>query len=170
MRVGKRSDGNYPPPHLFSPNPSEKNFEIIILLKIIQRSDKTNLGIDTTPQGLVMPWGIYGSYGRNACISFREKWSSIGRKNSIESSSSLFKSQRRSEGNQSPLHLFFPNLFGANFEIAISLKIGQRSDKKNSGIDLTHHGPGAGVVSYVQGAYTTVLRKGYSYKIQRWLI
>ena len=74
----------------------------------------------------------------------------------IESSSSLFKRQKILEGNQHPSpppNPFFPNASNKNFKIAILLKIVQRSYNKNSGVDTTHQGPGAGVVSYALGAY-----------------
>jgi hypothetical protein len=46
----KRLEG--PPLHgLFSSNPSDKNFNIAILLKIVQRSYNENSGVNTTPQG-----------------------------------------------------------------------------------------------------------------------
>ena len=71
----------------------------------------------------------------------------------IESSSSLFKRQKILEGNQLPPNPFFPNASNKNFKIAILLKIVQRSCNKNSGVDTTHQGPGAGVISYALGAY-----------------
>ena len=39
-----------PPPTLFSPNTSDKSFEIAILLKIVQTSDQ-DFRVDTAPQG-----------------------------------------------------------------------------------------------------------------------
>ena len=62
---------------LFSPNASYKNFEIAILLKIVQRSDNENSDVDRTPEPgdrhcNLCPWGIYGSCGRDARMNFRE--------------------------------------------------------------------------------------------------
>ena len=43
-----------PPLHaLFASNTSDKNFELAILLKIVQRSYNKNFGVDTLPEG---PW------------------------------------------------------------------------------------------------------------------
>jgi hypothetical protein len=47
---------------------------------------------------------------------------------------------------------FIPYAYNKNLEIAILLKIVQKSDSKNSGVDTTPQGPGAGVVSFALGA------------------
>jgi hypothetical protein len=51
LRVKRDWRATSPPPSPFSPNASDKNFEIGIKLKIIQKSDNKNSGFDTTPQG-----------------------------------------------------------------------------------------------------------------------
>jgi len=51
-------------PHaLFPPNTSDKNFEVAILLKIVQRSFNENSGVETTPPGASVV-----SYGQGVAI------------------------------------------------------------------------------------------------------
>jgi hypothetical protein len=52
---------------------------------------------------------------------------------------------------------FFPNVSDEDFEVTILLKIVQRSDNRNSGVNTTPQGPGAGVVSYALGAYMVLM-------------
>ena len=40
-----------PPSRPFSSNPSDKNFQIFTILKIVQRPYNKNSGVDTTSQG-----------------------------------------------------------------------------------------------------------------------
>ena len=50
-------------------------------------------------------------------------------------------------------------VLGRRFKIAIVLKIVQSSYNKNSGVDTTHQGPGAGVFSYALGAYVGLMEE-----------
>ena len=49
--IVKRDPRAASPPRLLFQNPSDENFEIDILLKIVQRSDKKKSGVNRTPQG-----------------------------------------------------------------------------------------------------------------------
>ena len=76
LLIVKRDPRVASPPRLLFPNPSDENFELDNLLKIVQRSDKKNSGVDTTTQGpgrrcKLFPGGMYGSYERDARINFR---------------------------------------------------------------------------------------------------
>jgi hypothetical protein len=75
LRVKRDWRATSPPPHAsFFPSASDKNFEIAIKLKIVQKSDNKNSGVDTTPQGQalkVMPWGTFGCYETDTRINFR---------------------------------------------------------------------------------------------------
>ena len=101
------------------------------------------------------PGGICGSYGRDARRNFRE--GSFDLKLKI-----LVQFLRVSRDWMVTRHLhapFSPKASDKNFQIAVLLKIVQRSDNKISGVDTTPQGPGAGVVRCALDAYT-VLMKG----------
>ena len=95
------------------------------------------------------PRGIYGFYGRNTRIRFREGSFDWKLKVLVH----FLSVKRYWMVTSFPLlpNLFFPNASNRNFEIAIMLKIAQKSDNKNSGVDTTHQGQGTGVVSYSLG-------------------
>jgi len=60
------------PPHTpSSPNATDKYFDIAILLKIVQRSYNKNFRFNDRCCKLC-PGGIYGFYGREAPIDFKE--------------------------------------------------------------------------------------------------
>jgi hypothetical protein len=62
------------------------------------------------------------------------------------------------ESNQlPPSNPFFANAPDKNFEIAILLKIIQRSYNKTLVSTQPPQGPGAGVVSYAQGVYMVLM-------------
>jgi hypothetical protein len=75
-----------------------------------------------------MPCGYIWFYRRDARINFRE--GSFGWKLKV------LVHFLRARRELALLHVIFPpNTSNKNFEIAISLKIVQRSDKKSSGVD-----------------------------------
>ena len=68
--------GQLSPPQSF-PNASDEHFEMTIWLKIVERSDYKNYGVDKTPPGpggrrwKLCPGGIHNYYGRDSRINFR---------------------------------------------------------------------------------------------------
>ena len=147
------------------------------MLKIVQRSDKKKIRCQQSP-----PWpgskrcklclgGMWGSYGRNSRTN--SKKSSFDWKLKVVVHFSRLKCDQRAV-NLTPDTPFLPNASDKNFEIAILLKIVQRSDKKNLVLTVPH-GPGAGVVSYVLGvcggsygryARTNFKRSSFDWKLK----
>jgi hypothetical protein len=105
---------------------------------------------------MLCPGGIYSSYGRDACINFRE--GSFDWKLKVLVHFSRVKSNCRA-GNLLPHVLFFPHASDKNFDTAILSKIAQRLDNKKSSVNITPQDPWAGIVSYTMGA-NMVLIKG----------
>ena len=153
------SEGNLPPPPCpFSPNASDKPFEIAILSKIVERSDE-KLWCRHTPRGprgrrcKLRPGGIYGSYGRDTRRNLRQ--GSFCWKLKVLVHFLRVKGDRRSDSPPRPL--LHPNIPDFFFEKFILSKIVQRSNNKNSHVDSTSQGPGEGVVSYAPGAYIVLI-------------
>ena len=108
---------------------------------------------------------MWGSYGRNARTNFKR--SSFDWKLKVVVHFSRVKCDQRAVNSPPPPDaLFLPNGSDKNSEIAILLKIFQRSDKKKIGVNRVPHGPGAGVVSYTLGA-CGVLMEGMLVQISK---
>ena len=105
-----------------------------------------------------MPWGYVGSYGRNARTNFKR--SSFDWKLKVVVHFSRVKCDQRAVKPPLPDALFLSNASDKNFEIAILLKIFQRSDKKKIGVSRVPHGPGAGAVSYALWVFMIPMRNG----------
>ena len=99
-------------------------------LKIGHTSDNKGSGVDKNPRPRdryckLYPWGIYGSYRRDARTNNRDGWFDSNLKLLVH-----FQRPKRDQRDTSPPRPFSPNTQDKNIEIYILLKLVQISDNK----------------------------------------